>query len=125
MKKIVYLSVSLTVVIIIYSSLDNSVYPYSAGAPLQSGSKGFTGSPRDNLKTCSTIGCHIGASIIEKQGWITSNVPKSGYVKDSIYSITVKASDQNAVKMGFMASVQNNSGSYIGTLFSPNTKHRK
>lgn len=118
MNKIIKLGFFIIIGSIILFGLNNEGYTYSNGGPIGTGLRGFTGSPLDNGETCATSGCHVGASVVEGQEWIVSNIPKEGYVLDSTYILTIKAIDSNASRFGFMASVQSSAGGYAGTLFS-------
>jgi hypothetical protein len=82
---------------------DNADYP--GGAPA-----GYTGSPFDG-KNCST--CH-GGTASNVTGWITSNVPGTGYVPGNNYTITVTVSGNG--NKGFEVSPQDVDGNLLGTL---------
>jgi len=65
----------------------------------KSGSQGgFSSSPGDNGKTC--LQCHAG-TLNSASGWITSNIPSTGFSPGEVYSITLTATDPNAVRYGF------------------------
>jgi hypothetical protein len=82
---------------------DNADYP--GGAPA-----GYTGSPFDG-KNCTT--CH-GGTATNVDGWITSNVPGTGYVPGGNYIITVTVTGNG--KKGFEVSPQDASGNLLGTI---------
>ena len=84
---------------------DNTDYP--GGAPA-----GYTGSPFDG-KNCTT--CH-GGNASNVTGWITSDVPASGYVPGNNYSITVTVTGNG--KKGFEVSPQDAAGNLVGTLIA-------
>lgn len=81
----------------------NSDYP--SGAPA-----GYTGSPGDG-QNCTS--CHNGSASTQA-GIITSNIPGTGYVPGSSYTITVTLSGSG--QKGFEVSPQNASGTLLGTL---------
>jgi hypothetical protein len=84
----------------------NQLTSNPTGAPA-----GYSGSPADG-QTCAN--CHGGtASTVSNV--LTSNVPASGYVPGTNYTITVSISGASTRK-GFQVSPQNNSGVLIGTL---------
>ena len=77
----------------------------STGAPPQN-----TNSPGDG-QNCTHC---MGGTATAVTGWITSDVPASGYVPGSTYTITVTV--PGAGKKGFEVSPQDISGNLIGTL---------
>ncbi len=81
------------------------LYAHSSGAP-----SGYTGSPGDGHNCTS---CH-GGSAVTVSGWITSNIPPSGYIGGNSYTITVTATGTG--KKGFELSPQNASGTQLGVL---------
>lgn len=93
-----------------YGGVENGDYP--SGSPA-----GYTGSPGDN-KNCTQ--CHNG-SASTVAGWITSNIPASGYTPGSTYNITVTVSGSGG--KGFEVSPQNPSGTLLGTLTAGTGSH--
>lgn len=93
-----------------YGGVENGDYP--SGSPA-----GYTGSPGDG-KNCTQ--CHNG-SASTVTGWITSNIPASGYTAGSTYTITVTVSGSGA--KGFEVSPQNPSGTLLGTLTAGTGSH--
>ena len=81
---------------------------YPMGAPA-----GHTGSPGDG-KNCTA--CHSGTAAEFQSGWITSDIPVTGYVPGESYTITASASSAGRSKFGFQVSPQDNSGNLLGTL---------
>ncbi|MHC1707339.1 MAG: choice-of-anchor V domain-containing protein [Bacteroidales bacterium] len=71
---------------------------------------GYTGSPGDG-QNCTS--CH-GGSAVPVNGWITSNVPVSGYIPGNTYTITVTASGSG--NKGFEVSPQTVNGALLGSL---------
>ncbi len=76
---------------------------------------GVTGSPTDGL-TCAASGCHTGSAVVASPGWITSNIPGTGYVPGTAYTITATATMASLVRFGFEISPQSASGNLVGTL---------
>ena len=85
---------------------------YPSGSP-----GGYTGSPADG-HNCTN--CHSG-SAINVVGWITSNVPSSGYVGGVAYTISVNVSGSGA--KGFEVSPQTQAGALVGTLTAGSGTH--
>jgi len=93
--------------IILSSGYFNPASTHTAGAPA-----GYCGSVV-NSSTCSY--CHSGGPNTVQAGWITSNVPVSGYVPGTTYTITATATYSGRSKFGFEISPQNTAGTYLGT----------
>jgi len=89
---------------------ENSDYP--GGSPA-----GYTGSPGDGTD-CTH--CHGGTSTFV-DGWITSDIPPSGYASGNIYNITVTVSGSG--DKGFQVSPQDPSGLQLGTLIAGTDSH--
>ncbi len=77
----------------------------SGGAPA-----GYTNSPGDG-QNCSHC---MGGTAVPVNSWITSNIPGTGYVPGTSYTITVTATG-SGIK-GFQVSPQDSAGNLIGTL---------
>ena len=77
----------------------------SGGAPA-----GNTNSPGDG-QNCTHC---MGGTAVAVTGWITSDIPASGYIPGSTYTITVTATGSG--KKGFEVSPQDVSGNLLGTL---------
>lgn len=108
MKKhyFLYSGTILSIIAVAIFSLSN------AGGP----PAGYTGSPADG-KTCgSNGGCHTGNAVLAETGWITSDIPSSGYVPGTTYSITATATQAGVTKFGFQLSPQDAAGTALGTL---------
>ncbi len=89
---------------------------YADGPP-----SGVTGSPGDKNATCKQSGCHVDA--IQQNAatsWISSNVPSTGFLKDSTYKITITSRANHTVE-GFCASSQNKTGTPQGSMIVTNT----
>ncbi len=81
---------------------------YSSGSP-----GGRTGSPGDGGNTCTQ--CH-GGTATNMMGWITSNVPASGYVPGQTYTFTATGTHSGVQLFGFELTVETANGTKIGTL---------
>lgn len=94
----------------------NELWSLSGGAPA-----GFTGSYGDGYSTCHT--CHYDGPLpTPVSGWITSNIPVSGYVPGNTYTITAQATGIGHVKFGFEVSPMDSFGNLIGTLIPTSTQ---
>ncbi len=83
---------------------------------------GKTGSPGDGGATCTQ--CHTGtATTIE--GWITSNIPASGYSPGETYTITATGTHEGCMRFGFEATSENAAGSKVGSLIITNDTETK
>jgi hypothetical protein len=107
MKKIIYSMLAVMVITISISGF-NTAISYPDGAPA-----GKTGSPGDGGATCQASGCHSGTPTTVAN-IITSNVPVTGYVPGTTYTITVTVTGTG--KKGFQVSPQNTAGTLLGTL---------
>lgn len=96
-----------------FENIYNSLL-YSSGAPA-----GYCNDPAGGGSTC--INCHFGTSTYPASGWITSNIPASGYVPGKTYSITAKATRFGHSKFGFEISPQNSSGNFLGNIILTDT----
>jgi hypothetical protein len=106
-KKII-LSLFTVIVLAVIFSIYTPAHTNAAGPPT-----GYSGAPGD--LTCAAGGTCHGGSAIAQTGWITSNVPVSGYLSGSTYSFTATATVSGITKFGFQISPQK-SGQYKGTL---------
>jgi hypothetical protein len=105
MKKLFTLACVLTGSFIISSNLLNS---NPTGAPA-----GYSNSPADG-QNCSN--CHGGSASLATNN-LTTNIPTSGYVPGTNYTITVNIAGGTARK-GFQVSPQKTNGSVMGTLIA-------
>jgi hypothetical protein len=92
-------------------SQDHHAHSSSSGAPA-----GYSGDPKGGNKTCTS--CHGGSAAIQVSDWISSDIPSSGYVPGTTYTITVIASENGLNTFGFQATAQNSSGVVLGTLLN-------
>lgn len=81
---------------------------YPTGSP-----GGKTGSPGDGGANCT--GCHSGTAQ-QISGWITSNIPGSGYIAGQTYTITANATHSGAALYGFEVTAEDVSGAKTGTI---------
>ena len=107
MKKLNYLLIPVgsLLFVILMASFGGSTLKSSNGAPA-----GYTNSPADGMN-CSHC---MGGSAVPVTGWITSDVPATGYVPGTTYTITVTATGTG--KKGFEVSPQDLAGNLIGSL---------
>jgi len=77
---------------------------------------GVTGSPSD-AATCAQTNCH-NTTATAQAGWITSNIPGTGYVPGTTYTITATATQAALVRYGFEISPQNAGGFLVGTMIA-------
>ncbi len=110
---------SISLITIISLSLTTQFAMTQSGGP----GGGHTGSPGDGNLTCNTVGCHTGSATTTIAGWITSNVPVSGYVPGQTYTITATATLASSVRFGFQISPQSSTGTYLGTLIVTDPTH--
>jgi len=103
-SKITLLSFLLLFVMLVADQQNKVAISNNAGAPA-----GHTGSPSDN-KTCATTGCHLGSAVIPTPGIITSNIPTSGYLPGSTYTITCSVSQAGINEFGFQVSPMSSTG---------------
>jgi hypothetical protein len=83
---------------------------------------GFTGSPGDSLKNCTV--CHGGKSV-NVEGWITSNIPATGYIPGQRYTITATNTREGHTRFGFSVSPQAINGDLLGTIIITDTTTTK
>lgn len=105
MKKFSFIYLLIVVLSIVFYSFSGNDSRYPNGAPA-----GYTGSPSDG-KDCTQ--CH-GGTASNVEGWITSNIPESGYIPGEMYDITLTVNSGG--KKGFEISPQSFTGDLQGTL---------
>ena len=96
---------------------NNKVQSRTTGGPA-----GHSGDPAGGNKTCNTAGCHIGVTPIAANGLITSNIPASGYIPGSTYTVTASITRPGHTKFGFQVTPQNATGTILGTLIATSTQ---
>lgn len=74
---------------------------------------GMTGSPGDNGQNCTS--CH-GGTAINVAGWISSNIPASGYIPGNTYQIVATNNLTNNGKYGFEVTAEDAGASKVGVL---------
>lgn len=113
-RKLLTLSLIVTLTSIFVGSIYNNGHSNSSGAP-----NGFTGSPGDGGNTCAVSGCHSGISVGIKTNVFTSNIPTDGYVPGTTYTITATVrSSPSRNTFGFQISPQTNAGVLVGSMIS-------
>ncbi len=111
-RKIPLISFLIIIVFLIVAGFSGDITDYPGGSP-----GGYTGSPAD-AKNC--VLCH-GGSATTVTGWISSDVPPSGYVPGTSYTITVTLTGSG--KKGFECSPQSPTGALMGTLTAGTGTH--
>jgi hypothetical protein len=107
MKRVMYLAFFLAMGMIVLQSSTMKVTRKEGAEP------GYTGSPGDGLKNCTF--CHAGTAN-KVEGWITSDIPTSGYVAGKTYTITTTNTETEGTRFGFQVSPQNTNGDLLGTI---------
>lgn len=107
MKKLYYLVIPALAVgfVTLMAAFSGEGLKSSGGAPA-----GYTNSPADG-QNCSHC---MGGTAAPVTGWITSDIPVTGYVPGNTYTVFVTASGTG--KKGFQVSPQDDAGNLIGTL---------
>jgi hypothetical protein len=105
LKVTTLLAVPIATAFFLLSSFSGNDLRYPGGSPA-----GYTGSPGDG-KNCTQ--CH-GGSASPVFGWITSDIPDSGYEPGMTYEITATVSGNG--EKGFLISPQNEAGEILGSL---------
>jgi hypothetical protein len=115
-NKIKIISAIATVAIgsIIFMEFSSPAGANAVGAP-----SARTGSPGDGGDCTS---CHSGSSTTQA-GLITSDVPLTGYVPGTTYTITGSITTNGVTKFGFQISPQSTNGTLLGTLTATNTSN--
>jgi hypothetical protein len=103
----------ITAFILIVQSINQPGFTNVSGAPA-----GRAASPFDaGGATCNSSGCHTSYPLGSRPGWITSNIPGSGYVAGQTYTITATAvSSTSCVRFGFEITPQTSTGVTAGTI---------
>lgn len=90
---------------------------YTSGSP-----GGYTGSPGDGNTNCTD--CH-GGTAINQTGWITSNIPQTGYIAGQTYTITATGTLTAATKAGFEITCEDSQNIKSGTFTITNSTETK
>jgi hypothetical protein len=110
MKKKISISVGIAVVLFfVFQGVQKYAMSYDGASPT-----GHAGDPASGNSNCTA--CH-GGTATAVTGWITSNIPGSGYVPGTTYTITVTSTGTGGNK-GFQISPQSTSGAFLGTLIA-------
>lgn len=88
---------------------------YSSGSP-----GGRTGSPGDGGNTCAE--CHSGNSVINQEGWITSDIPAEGYTPGISYTITLTGNHEFVQKFGFEMTAESDDQLRVGEFINLGTE---
>lgn len=115
--KIIISVVAFIAAVFIYDAFTNFGSTNQSGAPA-----GYTGSPGDGI-SCDNPSCHSGNPVTNVNGWITSNIPGTGYVGGTTYTITATATYAGKVKFGFEVSPQDANGVQKGTCVVTDATH--
>ena len=114
--KYLYTAFVAALMVVMLNGLNNSAESKANGSP---GKR--TGSPGDNGSTCT--GCHSGTAAA-LSGIISTNIPTTGYKKDSVYTITVTAVG-GTTTCGFELTAESTTGAKVGTWTLTNTTQTK
>lgn len=113
MKNYIYLTLIALTALITLQSFDTIKLGKRDGTE-----PGYTGSPGDSLKNCTI--CHGGtATYID--GWITSDIPATGYVPGARYTIKATNTEFSGTRFGFLVSPQDSIGNLLGELVITDT----
>lgn len=83
---------------------------------------GKTGSPGDGNATCTQ--CH-GGTASAQTGWITTNIPATGWIPGQTYTITATLTHSGANRYGFELTAENSTGTKTGTFSLINASETK
>jgi hypothetical protein len=126
MKKVFILIPLLSIAVFCATLKFNKAYSHETG-----GDPGYAGVPAiGGGETCgSGNGCHGNASVVTATtNLITSNIPATGYVPGSTYTITVSATAPAgfaASVIGFSVTPRNSAGVFKGTIVITNATRTK
>ncbi len=110
MKKKVLLAMAVVAAAAIIFDQQKTATANAAGSPAYSSGSAWDGGD------CSVGGCHSDATIGSATASITSNIPVTGYVPGTSYTVTATANYPGLVKFGFEVTPQNLAGAIIGTM---------
>ena len=113
MKQIILKSLWLIPVVLLIQSFGPTVLGKRDGTE-----PGYTGSPGDSLKNCTV--CHGGLAT-NVEGWITSDIPSTGFEPNKKYTITATNTEEGGTRFGFSISPQAINGDLLGTLVISDT----
>lgn len=110
-RKVIIFTSLIAVLAIIYP-------PKSMDARTNGSPGGRSSSTGDNNSSCGQGGCHGGGHIVDQSGYISSDIPGSGYIPGNTYNITLSGNGRNKTKIGFEFSAENLSGVTSGSLIA-------
>lgn len=122
MKKTIIGITALVAAFIVYSADVKTGHSNPSGAPA-----GASGSPSDgglSTGTCMQSNCHNGSAVAQT-GMITSDIPNTGYVPGTTYTINASIVASGKVRFGFEVSPQDASGNKMGTIIVTNSTETK
>jgi hypothetical protein len=90
---------------------------YKSGSP-----GGYSSSPGDSGSSCTS--CHSGTSQ-SVSGWISTNIPVTGYTAGEIYNITITATNASAARFGFELTAEDANNKKNATFTITNTSETK
>ena len=111
-KKLTLFAFAITTGVLLIQMSANTANSSSSGAPA-----GYCGGP-GSLGTCTT--CHSGTATPSPTPIISSNVPQTGYVPGSTYTITMTMSQSGISEFGFQVSPLSPTGALVGGLLPTN-----
>jgi len=116
-KKLTLFAFILTVGILFVQMSAQEATSNSTGAPA-----GYCGGP-GTLGTCTT--CHTGTATPSPTPIISSNVPQTGYVPGTTYTITMTMAQAGISEFGFQVSPLSSTGALVGGLSITNPTQTK
>ena len=109
-----------TITILIVQSFNQQGFSNISGAP-----SARAGSPFEGGFTCNLSGCHNSFPTGQRPGWITSNVPGTGYIAGQTYTVTATAVSAGCTRFGFEITAQTSTGATAGTAIITNPSQTK
>ena len=113
LKPLFFISLSFTLMAIMaFTNVNDKPFDSlksSSGPP-----SGYSNDPAGGNKNCTN--CHSGSVAEQQEGWISSDIPETGYLPANTYTITATAIGAGYSKFGFQISAQNSTGDILGTL---------
>jgi hypothetical protein len=106
-RKIYFVLLISLFLLVLLPGIINTAHTNNGGAPA-----GFTGSPSDGA---SCTHCHGGSAAFQA-GWITSDIPSTGYIPGTTYTITATVTSASRSRFGFQISPQRTGGALAGTM---------
>lgn len=110
-RKITFLSLALFAGCSMFFNRNNVAVANGGGAP-----GGNSNSIGDGGNSCGQGGCHGGGHVVDPTGYLVTDIPGTGYVPGTSYSVSVFGPDRGKSKFGFELSAENSVGVTHGTL---------